>query len=93
LHTGAFCDAADAAAARKELRRLIEGARAAHDLGLRVNAGHGINLASLPSILRLPHLDTLNIGHSIICRAVIVGVERATREMLAGMRAYRGGEP
>lgn len=93
LHTGAFCDAADAAAARKELRRLIEGARAAHDLGLRVNAGHGINLTTLPSILRLPHLDTLNIGHSIICRAVIVGVERATREMLAGMRAYRGGEP
>jgi pyridoxine 5-phosphate synthase len=93
LHTGAFCDATRPAFARRELARLIEGARAAHALGLRVNAGHGINLATLPSILRLPYLDTLNIGHSIICRAVSVGVERATREMLAGMRAYQGGEP
>lgn len=93
LHTGAFCDAPSPASARRELRRLIDGARWAHRLGMRVNAGHGINLATLPSILRMPHLDTLNIGHSLICRAVLVGMGQAVREMLDGMRRYRGGEP
>jgi pyridoxine 5-phosphate synthase len=93
LHTGAFCDASGSAVARRELSRLIEGARVAHSLGLRVNAGHGINRATLSAIIRLPYLDTLNIGHSLICRAVIVGIERAVREMLTGMRAYQGGEP
>lgn len=92
LHTGTYCDARGAAAA-DELQRLIEGARLAHRLGLRVNAGHGINLDNLPGILRLPHLDVLNIGHSIVARAVMVGLEAAVAEMLGGMRAYRGGEP
>jgi len=93
LHTGAYCDATAPAARRRELDRLLVGARAAHRLGLRVNAGHGINLTTLPAILRMPYLDTLNIGHSLICRAVMVGLERAVREMLAGMKRYRGGEP
>lgn len=92
LHTGTYCEARGAAAA-SELQRLITGARQAHALGLRVNAGHGINLDNLPGILRLPHLDVLNIGHSIVARAVMVGLEAAVAEMLGGMRAYRGGEP
>lgn len=92
LHTGTFCDARGAAA-EAELQRLIEGARLAHRLGLKVNAGHGINLENLPGILRLPHLDTLNIGHSIVAAAVMVGLEPAVRAMLEGMQAYRGGEP
>lgn len=92
LHTGAYCDARGAEA-DAELTRLIEGARLAHRLGLRVNAGHGINLENLPALLRLPHLDTLNIGHSIVARAVLVGMTAAVREMLAAMTAYRGGEP
>lgn len=92
LHTGTFCEATGAAAGA-ELERLIAGARLAHRLGLQVNAGHGINLHNLPGLLRLPHLDTLNIGHSIVARAVLVGMEAAVREMLAGLAAYRGGEP
>lgn len=91
LHTGAYCDASGAAAAR-ELKRLIEGARIANGLGLRVNAGHGINLANLAGVLRLPFLDTLNIGHSIVARAVLVGMRAAVREMRGAMRVYHGGE-
>lgn len=90
LHTGRYCDLAGDDA-RRELDRLIEGARYTRGLGLRVNAGHGINVDNLPGILEMPHLDTLNIGHSIVCRSVFAGLETAVREMIAGMRAYRGG--
>jgi pyridoxine 5-phosphate synthase len=91
LHTGTFCNAAGRTR-ESELRRLIDGAQYAHELGLKVNAGHGINLANIRGILRIPHLDTLNIGHSIVCRAVFVGMRKAVREMLDAMRNYRGGE-
>ena len=93
LHTGTYCDAATPAAADAEMTRLIAGARQAHDLRLCVNAGHGINLDNIGGILRMPFLDTLNIGHSIVARSVFVGLERATREMLRKMAAYRGGQP
>lgn len=89
LHTGAYCDHGSPA----ELVRLIEGARLAHRHGLRVNAGHGINLENIGAILRMPHLEVLNIGHSIVSRAVLVGMKAAVREMLEAMAAYRGGEP
>ncbi|MBL7016514.1 MAG: pyridoxine 5'-phosphate synthase [Kiritimatiellales bacterium] len=85
LHTGSFCDATDPADAAALLRKLITGAETAHQLGLQVNAGHGINLDNLASILTLPHLDTLNIGHSIIARAVFQGLENAVRELIAAM--------
>lgn len=88
LHTGSFCETTGAAA-EAELRRLIDAARLAHDAGLQVNAGHGINRDNLPDILRIPHLDTLNIGHSIVARAVFVGLREAVAEMLRGMTAYR----
>lgn len=91
LHTGAFCDTTGTAA-KRELKRLIEGARFAHDHGLMVNAGHGINMAAISDIMRIPYLDTLNIGHSIICRAVVLGMKGAVKEMLNAMRRYRGGE-
>lgn len=89
LHTGAFCDA-HGRKAHQELQRLIKAAQYAHDLGLNVNAGHGINLATIGSILKLPWLDTLNIGHSIIARSIMVGMKAAVREMLVAMRGYRG---
>ena len=92
LHTGTFCDL-KGTAARKELARLCAGARLAHSMGLTVNAGHGINLENAGSILKIPHLHTLNIGHSIICNAVFTGLNRAVCEMLDTMRAYRGGKP
>jgi pyridoxine 5-phosphate synthase len=88
LHTGAFCNARGAEATR-ELKRLMEGARYAHEIGLKVNAGHGINLANIFSILKIPFLDTLNIGHSIVARAVLVGLKNAVREMLSAMANYR----
>ncbi len=91
LHTGTFCDARSPAAARRELQRLIMGARLARRLGLRVNAGHGINLANVGAILQIPHLDTLNIGHSIICEAVFKGLRQAVRDMLTVLRPCRGG--
>ncbi len=72
-----------------ELQRLISGAQQAHALGLKVNAGHGLNYANLPALHRVPHLVELNIGHSIISRAVSVGLEKAVREMLALMKDYR----
>jgi len=88
LHTGSFCDAADPAKAEIRLEKLITGAQCAHSLGLQVNAGHGINLDNISGILNVPHLDTLNIGHSIIARAIFQGLENAVREMLAAMSEY-----
>ncbi|NOU35523.1 MAG: pyridoxine 5'-phosphate synthase [Kiritimatiellaceae bacterium] len=85
LHTGSFCDATAPEKAEQLLQKLISGANCAHSLGLQVNAGHGINLANIADILKIPHLDTLNIGHSIIARAVFCGLENAVREMLAAM--------
>jgi len=89
LHTGSFCDATDPEKAEQLLKKLIAGAQCAHALGLQVNAGHGINLDNIASILKIPHLDTLNIGHSIIARAVFQGLENAVREMLAAMSEYK----
>ena len=87
LHTGAFCEAQGRPAAL-ELKRLIEAAHYAHARRLQVNAGHGINLVNLGDILKIPNLDTLNIGHSIVAHALEVGMKDAVRAMLAGMAAY-----
>jgi pyridoxine 5-phosphate synthase len=73
-----------------ELDRLIAGAQQAHSLGLKVNAGHGLNYVNLPTLFRVPHLVELNIGHSLVSRAVFVGMETAVKEMLAVMSGYRG---
>jgi pyridoxine 5-phosphate synthase len=72
-----------------ELQRLIAGAELAHQLGLKVNAGHGLNYENLATLWRVPHLVELNIGHSIVSRAVFVGMDKAVREMLALMKKYR----
>ncbi|MCX7819609.1 MAG: pyridoxine 5'-phosphate synthase [Kiritimatiellae bacterium] len=90
LHTGRYCSGSPAVAAA-ELERLVRAAVRGHELGLRINAGHGIHLGNLRGILEIPYLDTLNIGHSLVCDAVFVGLEAAVRAMLEGMRAYRGG--
>jgi pyridoxine 5-phosphate synthase len=91
LHTGAFAGSfSDDQERTVELDRLIVAARKAHGLGLRVNAGHGLNYANLPSLHRVPHLEELNIGHSIISRAALVGLDTAVKEMLQLMENYRG---
>ncbi|HQF20379.1 MAG TPA: pyridoxine 5'-phosphate synthase [Kiritimatiellia bacterium] len=83
MHTGKYCDETGAAR-RAELKRLVAAAKLGHRLGLQVNAGHGLNYDNLPAFLRaVPHLHTLNIGHSIVARAVMVGMTRAVREMKA----------
>ena len=67
---------------------MIAGAKQAHALGLKVNAGHGLNYENLPALHRVPHLVELNIGHSIISRAVTVGLAAAVKEMLRLMENY-----
>ena len=57
----------------------------AHKFGLRVNAGHGLNYQNTPAFLGVPHLETLNTGHSIVARALFVGLRQAVLEMLALM--------
>ncbi len=91
LHTGAFAEGfGDARRREVELARLVSAAHQAHGLGLRVNAGHGLNYQNLATLHRVPHLIELNIGHSLISRSVFVGLETAVREMLALMKDYRG---
>ncbi|HEV2694440.1 MAG TPA: pyridoxine 5'-phosphate synthase [Verrucomicrobiae bacterium] len=91
LHTGRFAeDFHDRAKGEAELQRLIAGAKQAHALGLQVNAGHGLNYENLATLFRVPHLVELNIGHSIVSRAVFVGMENAVKEMLRAMAGYRG---
>jgi pyridoxine 5-phosphate synthase len=84
LHTGAFANA-QGKIQQEELRRLKSASEYARNLGLQVNAGHGINYTNIALIRKVPHLAELNIGHSIVSRAVIVGLETAVREMLAAM--------
>jgi pyridoxine 5-phosphate synthase len=91
LHTGAFAEHFDQKAARNvELERLIAAAKQAHELGLKVNAGHGLNYQNLPLLHTVPYLVELNIGHSIISRAVTTGLAAAVRDMLRLLENYRG---
>jgi len=84
LHTGAFANALGKARDR-EVERLRTAAEQAHTLGIQVNAGHGINYQNIALIRKIPHLAELNIGHSIVSRAIFTGLERATAEMLVAM--------
>jgi pyridoxine 5-phosphate synthase len=86
LHTGAYANAS-AAGRGRELERLIEGALHAHALGLRVNAGHGLDYDNVGPVAALPHVEELNIGHAIVARALFTGVDAAVREMLGRIRA------
>lgn len=86
LHTGEYCEAKTAAVRERELGRLQAACEQAHALGLRVAAGHGLDYRNVVPVLGLPHLAELNIGHSIVARAVLVGMERAVREMVEVLR-------
>lgn len=81
LHTGAYANACFSPRRQTEFQRLRLGAVQAHDLGLAVNAGHGINYVNIVEVRTLPHLHELNIGHSIVSRALLTGVDEAVREM------------
>jgi len=90
IHTGAYADAAGPAAQERELVRIRTAAERAAAAGLIVNAGHGLTLDNVGAIAGLPQVHELNIGHSIVARAVFVGLEGAVREMKACMLAARG---
>ncbi len=89
LHTGTYAEQFHHKRRRQvELERLIAAAEQAHLLGLKVNAGHGLNCQNVGLLHLVPHLVELNIGHSIVSRAVFVGLATAVKEMLKAMAGY-----
>ncbi|QZZ20486.1 pyridoxine 5'-phosphate synthase [Leptothermofonsia sichuanensis E412] len=81
LHTGQYAEADNETSRNRELSVLAEGCRLAIAAGLRVNAGHGLTYWNVYPVASLPGMEELNIGHTIVSRAVLVGLERAVREM------------
>jgi pyridoxine 5-phosphate synthase len=90
LHTGKLANAYTEKIEQQELERLRDAAVRATNFNLQVNAGHGINYRNISLIRKIPHLVELNIGHSIVARAILVGFEKAVGEMLELMKNYRG---
>lgn len=86
LHTGAYANAYYDSNRAREFKRLASGAELGARMGLVVNAGHGINYVNIKEVRELPHLNELNIGHSIISRSVFYGIDEAVREMKALIR-------
>ena len=86
LHTGKYAEAQDQKSQKEELVLLDEGCQQARKLGLRVNAGHGLTYWNVYPVACIEGMEELNIGHSIISRAVLVGMERAVREMKLALR-------
>lgn len=87
LHTGCFANAEGEERAA-EVARLADASRLGQELGLQINAGHGINYHNLSELFPVPNLVELNIGHSIVTRAISVGLEQAVREMVELMAGY-----
>ncbi len=89
LHTGGYAEARDPYRLDAELGRLRACARRAYEAGLRVNAGHGLRLDNVKPVAAIREIVELNIGHSIVSRAVLVGMEAAVREMRAALDQAR----
>jgi len=90
IHTGHYADASSAAEKQKELQKISEACAYAHSLGLQVNAGHGLTLENTKAIAEINSVVELNIGHSIISRALFVGLGAATSEMKQLIQEARG---
>jgi len=89
LHTGDFAGAPTEKARRTELERLARAAKAAHEAGLRVHAGHGLNYRNVPLFREnVPHVAEVSIGFSIVARAVMVGMDQAVRDMRATVNDF-----
>lgn len=86
LHTGKFANADDESIYIDELEKIRSMALAASKLGLRVSAGHGLNYQNVRDVAKIPQIEELNIGHAIIAKAILVGLERAVREMVELIR-------
>ncbi len=89
IHTGHYADARGAAQ-EAEYRKVVEAVERGLDLGLQVNAGHGLNYQNVGPIAAIPGIRELNIGHAIVARAVFTGLPEAVREMKRLMREARG---
>jgi pyridoxine 5-phosphate synthase len=87
IHTGHYCDAKTPAQADEEFKRLLDAVGEASGLDLEIAAGHGLNYVNVSRVAEIKEIVEFNIGHSIIARAVLVGLDRAVREMLALVRA------
>lgn len=84
LHTGAYANTTTKRDRLRELRRHARGAKLAQKLGLRVNAGHGLNMENTTEYLEaVPYIEVLNIGHHLVSRSVTTGLRKAVREMVA----------
>ena len=86
LHTGSYADAKGEVAQAKELAILTQGCQKARQAGLRVNAGHGLTYWNVRSVAAIEGMEELNIGHTIVSRAILVGIERAVQDMKLAMR-------
>lgn len=91
LHTGCYADATADEERQQELARLQRAAALGQELGLQVNAGHGLTVANVGPVAALPGVRELNIGHALVARAIFIGLDGAVREMKQAMRAARGG--
>jgi pyridoxine 5-phosphate synthase len=89
LHTGFYCDSRDARGRAQELAKLVDAAKTGARLGLGVAAGHGLSYENVLPVARIAEIEEFNIGHSIVARAVLVGMERAVREMQDLLRRGR----
>ncbi|MEW6777701.1 MAG: pyridoxine 5'-phosphate synthase [Bdellovibrionota bacterium] len=81
IHTGSYAEARTEREQAEQLTRISNAVRTAAKLGMQVNAGHGLNYRNVSAVAALPSVDELNIGHSVVSRAVLVGMEAAVREM------------
>ncbi len=88
LHTGTYANASGDEQ-KKELDRIIEATEFAHEQGIHVNAGHGLDYSNTTAIAAIPQMRELNIGHSLISRAVFVGISRATQQIIEVMQQAR----
>jgi len=86
IHTGHYCDARTLAHADQELKKILDAIGEASHRNLQIAGGHGLNYVNVKRIAEIREIEELNIGHSIIARAVLVGLDRAVREMIALIR-------
>ena len=86
INTAAYADARDDQGREAALRKTLDAARFGRKLGLAVHAGHGLTYENVRAVAALPEISELNIGHNIVARAILVGMERAVREMAAVLR-------
>jgi len=88
LHTGSYADANEANV-ESEYRRIVTAAKYGDSIGLQMNAGHGLHYQNVKPIVDIPQLVELNIGHSIVARALFVGLEKAIKDMLVLIKKNR----